>query len=109
MRVNVYGEELTNRVDLIEKQVEELGDDGQVTETYTFYGVRFWLKFSNQDWWIHRKVDGEEDDDSSAITLWATSKERLVEMLNLGIQAIGVTDERAHEVRTGYDELGQVE
>lgn len=61
-RVNVYGEELTDRIEIIEKEVE--GNH--------FYGVRFWLKFPNQPWWIHRKVQGEEDDDSTAITIWGT-------------------------------------
>lgn len=72
MRVNVYGEELTTRIELVTKQVEEPGDNA-----ITFYGVRFWLKFPNQDWWIHRKVDGQPDDDSTAITFWATSRDGL--------------------------------
>lgn len=71
MRVNVYGEELTDRIELVEKAVDEGG------EVYTFYGLRLWLKFPNQEWWIHRKVAGELDDDSSAITIWAPSKEKL--------------------------------
>jgi len=78
MRVNVYGEELTSRVELITKRVDD----------YTFYGVRFWLKFPNQDWWIHRKVDGESDDDSSAITIWSASKEALKAILLQGLRAL---------------------
>jgi hypothetical protein len=100
MRVNVYGEELTDRVELVEKSVDEGG------EVYTFYGVRFWLKFPNQEWWIHRKVDGIEDDDSSAITIWATSKEKLAEMFTTALASLGsvVTEERIQQVRAGYQE-----
>lgn len=103
MRVNVYGEELTDRVELVEKVVTELDSDGGDLDTFTFYGVRFWLKFPNQDWWIHRKVDGVEDDDSSAITIWAPSRDALVEIMTRGLDAIGVTDERMAEVRKGYE------
>lgn len=76
MRVNVYGEELNDRVELIEKEVieEATGDK------FSFYGVRLWLKFPNQPWWVHRKVDGEEDDDSSAVTIWAETKEELADV-----------------------------
>lgn len=90
MRVNVYGEELTDRIELVEKQVDESG------EVYTFYGLRLWLKFPNQDWWIHRKVAGELDDDSTAITIWAMSKEKLQ-----------LTLDRMSSVLQGtYDEYG---
>lgn len=68
MRVNIYGEEYDDfRVELVEKHVEG----------YTFYGVRLLLKFPNQEWWIHRKVSGIPDDDSSAITIWGRSKRQL--------------------------------
>lgn len=88
MRVNVYGEELTDRLELVEKTVDEGG------EPYTFYGVRFWLKFPNQDWWVHRKYKGEIDDDSSAVTIWAPTKEKLELMLR---RALGVLDGRYAE------------
>lgn len=52
MRVNLYAEELTDRTEIIEKEV-----DGVM-----FYGVRLYLGFP----FIHR----EGDDDSSAITFW---------------------------------------
>lgn len=83
MRVNIYGEELTNRVELISKKV-----DG-----YTFYGLRFYLKFPNQPWWIHRKVDGEEDDDSTAITVWAQSKVNLRDWLDHAIAVLDYGEE----------------
>lgn len=79
MRVNVYGEELTNRIEVIEKIVDE---------THTFYAVRFWLKFPNQDWWIHRKVDGQPDDDSSAITIWTEKKQDLISLLEGAIEKL---------------------
>lgn len=82
MRVNVYGEELTERVELIEKEVDEGG------EVYTFYGIRLWLKFPNQPWWIHRKVGGVDDDDSSAITIWAPSKAALSSLLNVMLETV---------------------
>lgn len=56
IRVNVYAEELTDRVELVTKRVDEDG----INET--FYGVRVYLGFP----FIHR----EGDDDSSAVTFW---------------------------------------
>lgn len=52
MRVNVYAEEMTERLEIISKEI-----DGQV-----FTGLRFYLGFP----FIHR----EGDDDSSAVTFW---------------------------------------
>lgn len=81
MRVNVYGEEITDRIELVEKTVDEGG------EVYTFYGIRFWLQFPNQPWWIHRKVNGEMDDDSTAFTVWHRDKDKLELMFR---RALGV-------------------
>lgn len=78
MRVNVYGEELTSRIETVTKTV-----DG-----YTFYGLRFWLRFPNADWWIHRKVDGEDDDDSSAVTFWADSPQDLWEIFTTALAEV---------------------
>lgn len=81
MRVNVYGEELTERVELVTKTVEtEHPEDSK-----EFYGIRFWLKFPNQDWWVHRKYKGVVDDDSSALTIWASSKRELKLILGLAM------------------------
>lgn len=81
MRVNVYAEELTDRIDLVEKTVED--PDG---ETTTFYGLRLWLKFPTSPWWVHRKYGtGEPDDDSSAVTIWGPDKE----FLKLLVEAMG--------------------
>lgn len=63
MRVNVYAEELTDRVEIISKEIEG--------RTYT--GVRFYLE-------LPATVNGEQyqgpfmhrpgDDDSAAVTFW---------------------------------------
>ena len=83
MRVNIYGEELTDRIELVTKEVED--PDGK---TFTFYGVRFYLKFPNSDWWVHRKVDGEDDDDSSAVTFWAARKENLRDLFEKALEEL---------------------
>lgn len=59
MRINVYAEELTDEVEIIEKPVYDVqfGDR-------TFYGVRVYLKSPEE---LHT---GPDDDDRSAITLW---------------------------------------
>ena len=63
MRVNVYAEEMTQRVEIISKVI-----DGQ-----TFTGLRFYLELpatingkQHQGPFIHRPGD----DDSSAVTFW---------------------------------------
>jgi hypothetical protein len=63
MRVNVYAEEITDNVEIIEKKI-----DGQ-----KFTGVRFWLHLpvtiggeQFQGPFLHRP----DDDDSSAVTFW---------------------------------------
>ena len=54
MRVNIYGEELTDRIELVKKAVNQ----------ETFVGVRFYLK-SHPD--LHHSID---DNDESAVTFW---------------------------------------
>lgn len=56
MRVNVYAEELTDRVELIRKAPSDEMD------LPNFYAVRLYLGFP----FMHR----EGDDDSSAVTFW---------------------------------------
>lgn len=63
MRVNVYAEEMTQRVEIVEKHTME----------GTFTGVRFYLELpatvkgqQHRGPFIHR----EGDDDSSAVTFW---------------------------------------
>ena len=63
MRVNIYAEEITNRIEIISKEI-----DG-----HTFTGLRFYLE-------LPATVDGKQyqgpfihrpgDDDSSAVTFW---------------------------------------
>lgn len=71
MRVNVYAEEMTDRIELISKEI-----DGEV---YT--GVRFWLALpatvngvQHQAPFMHRPGD----DDSSAVTFWGKKDLRIV-------------------------------
>jgi hypothetical protein len=54
MRVNIYAEELTEEVRIVESEAE-----GK-----KFYGVRFFLKSHND---LHFN---EKDDDRSAVTFW---------------------------------------
>lgn len=54
MRVNIYGEELTERTEIVKKTVDQK----------LFYGVRFYLK-SHPD--LHHS---ESDNDESAVTFW---------------------------------------
>jgi len=69
MRVNVYAEEMTKRVELIEK----------VIDGHTFTGVRFYLELPvtvrNAESGARAEVKGpflhrDGDDDSSAVTFW---------------------------------------
>ena len=78
MRVNVYAEEMTDKVELIEKEI-----DGR---KYT--AIRFYLELpatvngqQYQGPFMHR----EGDDDSSAVTFWGKRKlrEALVKALAL--------------------------
>lgn len=55
MRINVYAEELTEEVKIVEKKIE----DGR-----TFFAVRLFLKSANE---LHFTPT---DDDRSAITFW---------------------------------------
>ena len=60
MRVNIYAEETTGRIEIVSKVI-----DGQ-----TFTGLRFYLAFPGPDgkpqFFEHRPGD----DDSSAVTFW---------------------------------------
>lgn len=59
MRINIYHEELTDEVTLVEKDV-----DDKAFGPRTFYGVRVYLKSPEE---LHHEPD---DDDRSAITFW---------------------------------------
>lgn len=93
MRVNVYAEEMTERVEIVTKTI-----DGQ-----TFTGVRFYLALpvtvgSGKDTrqikgpFIHR----EGDDDSSAVTFWGKRSLRAILQRSLDL-----LDEHDHGVGGG--------
>jgi hypothetical protein len=85
MRVNIYGEELTDRIEIVTKEV-----NGRV-----FTGVRFYLE-------LPVTVNGEQhrgpflhrpgDDDSSAVTFWGTHDLR--QMLLTALELLDVHYER---------------
>lgn len=79
MRVNVYAEEMTDRVEIVSK----------VVDGHTFYGVRFYLYLpvtanglQVRGAFIHR----DNDDDSSAVTFWG--KQDLRVLLRKGLDAL---------------------
>lgn len=79
MRVNIYAEEITDRIEIIGKEI-----DGHV---YT--GLRFYLELpatvdgiQHQAPFMHRWGD----DDSSAVTFWG--KRDLREVLKLALDAL---------------------
>lgn len=59
MRVNLYGEELTEETELVSKTVTE-----KKFGTRTFYGIRLYLHSPDV---LH---SDPEDDDRSAVTFW---------------------------------------
>jgi hypothetical protein len=89
MRVNVYAEEMTNRVELVHKEV-----GGEV-----FTGVRFYLALpvTTPD---GMQISGpfmhhREDDDSAAVTFWGKQElrkalEKALDLLNSSTSAIKV-------------------
>ena len=87
MRVNIYGEELTTKVELVKKAVNQ----------NTFYGIRLYLK-SHED--LHHS---EPDNDESAITIWApwTNKKKsdLFLLQNILAMMINLVYGEIHEQR----------
>ncbi len=82
MRMNIYSEEMTDRVELVTKE-GVIGADGAPA---TFYGVRFYLDSPQA---LHNT---EHDDDASAITFWfhpdGEDAGRIATMLDRGLQAV---------------------
>jgi len=83
MRVNVYAEEMTDRIEIISKEI-----DGR-----TFTGLRFYLYLPMSTGTEPKHVRGpfihrEGDDDSAAVTFWG--KKDLRAMLR---QALAALDE----------------
>jgi hypothetical protein len=80
MRVNVYAEEMTDRIEIIGKEI-----DG-----HTFTGLRFYLELpATVNGVQHRApfVHRPGDDDSSAVTFWGKRDLRL-----LLVQALSMLD-----------------
>jgi hypothetical protein len=67
MKINVYNEELTRRIELHEKTARNTGAK--------FYGLHFYLHSPRQ---LHR---GRKDDDTSAVVLWGSSPKKLLALL----------------------------
>ena len=74
MRINVYSEELTERVELREKTAGNTGAH--------FFGLHFYLLSPGK---LHHD---EKDDDTSAVILWSDSRERLLALLNKAIEEV---------------------
>lgn len=79
MRVNIYAEEMTNRIEIISKEI-----DG-----HQFTGLRFYLELpvtvngvNHQGPFIHRPGD----DDSGAVTFWG--KQDLRDILRKALGAL---------------------
>ena len=96
MRVNIYAEEMTDRIEIIEKVI-----DGNKFEALRFYlylpttinqGTE--LEQNVQGPFIHRK----DDDDSAAVTFWSRGKLRQILQ-----KAINVLDE--HHAKKRGDPL----
>jgi len=68
MRINVYNEELTERVEFRKKTAANTGAE--------FYGLYFYLHSPEQ---LHH---GAGDDDSSAVILWSDTPEKLLRLLS---------------------------
>lgn len=81
MRINVYTEELTPDVRLVEKR-DVVGEDGNLV---TFYGVRMFMKSSPD---LHQTPT---DDDRTAITFWfrATDQWVIDQLFSLALTAAG--------------------
>lgn len=93
MRVNIYAEEMTDRIEVIEKEID--GVKFEALRMYMYLPVTH-AGENIQGPFLHR----EGDDDSAAITFWSRGK--LKEILQ---RAIEVLDE--HHNRKGQPVLGQ--
>ena len=92
MRVNVYAEEMTDRVELVSKQTSE----------GTFVGVRFFLELPvtlvngqhASGPFMHRPGD----DDSAAVTFWG--KTQLRKMLHRALYLLDLNSEKVTDGST---------
>jgi hypothetical protein len=86
MRINIYAEEITDRIEVVRKTVDGV----------TFIGLRFYLympvtvdpdggtRFEARGPFIHR----EGDDDSSAVTFWGKPGVDVRELMTAAIAAL---------------------
>ncbi len=74
MRINVYSEELTDRVELKPKRAENTGA--------MFYGLHFFLRSPEE---LHHSG---KDDDTSAVILWCDNPEKLLSLLSKAAQEV---------------------
>jgi len=102
MRVNIYAEEMTNRVEIVEKVI-----NGQ-----TFTGLRIYLELPvtkvekvkdgwNRECTTYKQlqgpfIHGEGDDDSSAVTFWGKK-----DLRGLLLKAMDVLDHHYGERFSG--------
>lgn len=75
MRVNIYAEEMTDRIEIIEKEID--GNKFEACRFYLYLPVTSQVvgssdPFQVQGPFIHR----EGDDDSAAVTFWSRGKLR---------------------------------
>ena len=78
MRVNIYAEEMTDRIEIITKEIDGI----------EFTGIRFYLELPvtrNGDQISGPFIHRVDDDDSSAVTFWGmrNMKEILVRAIEL--------------------------
>lgn len=74
MRINVYSEELTDRIEVTPKQT--------TNTKAVFYGLHFYLHSAEQ---LH---SGKADDAQSAVILWKDSPEGLLALLTKATAAV---------------------
>jgi hypothetical protein len=74
MRINVYSEELTDRVQLKPKQA--------ANTKAQFYGLHFFLHSPGE---LHHDT---LDDDTSAVVLWGDTPEKLLALLSKATQEV---------------------
>lgn len=93
MRVNIYAEEMTNRIEIIEKVI-----DGNVFEACRFYLYLPTTLPSGENVqgpFMHR----EGDDDSAAVTFWSRGKLR--EILQQAIEKLDEHHKNKHVEKEG--------
>jgi hypothetical protein len=73
MRINVYNEELTERIEFSKAQAKTGAP---------FYGLSFYLASPEA---LH---DNAGDDDTSAVIFWSDSREKLIALLSKAIERI---------------------